>query len=368
VRLALSGGGTGGHVYPALTIATAVRRETSRNGGVEMIYLGAAGGQEEDIVKREGIPLRPVSSAPIRGRSPWEMATNAAKLSLGVKEARAVLAEFAPEVVLSTGGYAGFPVAVAARTRGIPVALYLPDLYPGWAVRAIAPLSRRICVSAAESLRKLPAEKTAVTGYPVREEFSNVSRLEGRIRLGIDPEEKVLFVAGASSGARSINKAVASDLSSLLALCEVIHISGTRDEPWLAEIRDGLPDAARSRYHLFGYMHEDFPWAMAAADLGLCRAGASVLGELPAVGLPAVLVPLPIAGGHQRPNARYLEKNGAAIILDDEDLERMLPLVGGLLHDRVRLRAMSEAAGRLSRPDAAERIARIIVEMAEGRA
>jgi UDP-N-acetylglucosamine--N-acetylmuramyl-(pentapeptide) pyrophosphoryl-undecaprenol N-acetylglucosamine transferase len=210
--------------------------------------------------------------------------------------------------------------------------------------------------------------KTVVTGYPVREEFRAVTRTEGRRRLGIDPEEKVLFVAGASSGARSINKAIASDLSSLLELCEVIHISGTRDEPWLAEIRDGLADRMRSRYHLFGYMHDDFPWAMAAADLALCRAGASVLGELPAVGLPAVLVPLPIAGGHQRPNARYLEKNGAAVILDDQDLERMLPLVGGLLHDKARLRAMSEAAHRLSRPDAAGRIARIIIEMAGERA
>jgi len=364
VRLALSGGGTGGHVYPALTIAAALRRELSHNGGVEMIYLGSAGGQEEEIVKREGITLQTVSSAPIRGRSPWEMAANAGKLSLGIKQAREVLSRFRPDAVLSTGGYAGFPVAVAAKTHGIPIALYLPDLSPGWTVRAIAPLARKICVTAAESLRKLPAGKTIVTGYPVREEFRAVSRAEGRSRLGIDLEEKVLLVAGASSGAHSINKAVASDLTALLELCEVIHISGNRDEPWLAEVRDGLPDTARSRYHLSGYMHDDLPWAMAAADLALCRAGASVMGELPAVGLPAVLVPLPIAGGHQRPNARYLEKNGAALVLEDEDLDRMLPLVGGLLHDKARLRTMSEAAHRLSRPDAAGRVARIIIEMA----
>jgi UDP-N-acetylglucosamine--N-acetylmuramyl-(pentapeptide) pyrophosphoryl-undecaprenol N-acetylglucosamine transferase len=367
VRLALSGGGTGGHIYPALSIAAAVQRETSHNGGVEMLYLGAAGGQEEEIVKRKGILMRTVSSAPVRGKSPWEMVTNVGKLSWGVKEAREALAEFHPAVVLSTGGYAGVPVAVAARTHGIPVALYLPDLYPGWAVRAIAPLSRRICVSAAESLRRLPARRTIVTGYPVREEFRSVNRVEARARLGIEPEENVLFVAGASSGARSINKAVSLELTSLLELCEVIHVSGVRDKPWLAEIRNGLPDAARTRYHLYGYMHDDFPWAMAAADLALCRAGASVLGELPAVGLPAVLVPLPIAGGHQRPNARYLEKNGAAVILDDDDLDQMLPLVGGLIHDKARLRSMSEASHRLFRPDAADRIARVLIEMAGGR-
>ena len=361
MRIALSGGGTGGHVYPALSIAAAVRREVSANGRLELMYIGSAGGQEEEIVTRDGIPLRTISSAPIRGRAAWEMAANAGKLSLGIKQARELLAEFRPEVVLSTGGYAGFPVAVAARTRRIPIVLYLPDLYPGWAVRAIAPLARRICVTAVESLRKLPAGKTVVTGYPVRTDFCHVTRAEGRARLGLGAEEKVLFVAGASSGARSINKAIAAELPALLELCEVVHISGRSDEPWLTEIREGLSPELQSRYHLHGYMHEDFPWAMAAADLALCRSGASVMGELPAVGLPAVLVPLPIAGGHQRPNARYLESNGAAVILENEDLDRMLPLVGGLLHDETRLRSMREAARRLSRPDAAGRIAKILV-------
>jgi UDP-N-acetylglucosamine--N-acetylmuramyl-(pentapeptide) pyrophosphoryl-undecaprenol N-acetylglucosamine transferase len=365
VRLALSGGGTGGHVYPALAIAAALRRELSHNGGLQLMYIGSAGGQEQEIVTHEGLPMRTVSSAPIRGRMPWEMAANLGKISLGVAQARKHLAEFHPDIVLSTGGYASFPVAVAARSRGTPITVYLPDLYPGWAVRSMAPLARTICVTAVESLRRLPTNKTLVTGYPVRDEFWHVNRREARQRLGLDPEGKVLFVAGASSGARSINKAVAADLSGLLQLCEVIHLSGRNDEPWLAEIREGLPEALQSRYHLHGYMYEDFPWAMAAADLALCRSGASVMGELPAVGLPAILVPLPIAGGHQRPNARYLANNGAAVILDDADLHRMLSVVGGLLHDQPRLRSMQDAARRLARPDAAGRIARIIIATAE---
>jgi UDP-N-acetylglucosamine--N-acetylmuramyl-(pentapeptide) pyrophosphoryl-undecaprenol N-acetylglucosamine transferase len=367
MRLALSGGGTGGHVYPALAIAAALRRELSTNGGLQLMYIGSAGGQEQEIVTHEGLPMRTVTSAPIRGRMPWEMATNLGKVAIGVKEARGILFEFSPDVVLSTGGYASFPVAVAARSRGTPVAVYLPDLYPGWAVRAIAPLARKICVTSVESLRRLPASKTIVTGYPVRDEFWHVNRMEARRRLSLDPEEKVLFVAGASSGARSINKAVAADLTGLLQLCEVIHLSGRADEPWLAEIRDNLPDQLQSRYHLHGYMYEDFPWAMAAADLALCRSGASVMGELPAVGLPSILVPLPIAGGHQRPNARYLAKNGAAIILEDQDLHRMLPVVGGLLHDQPKLRKMQDVARGLARPDAAGRIARILIATAGGR-
>jgi UDP-N-acetylglucosamine--N-acetylmuramyl-(pentapeptide) pyrophosphoryl-undecaprenol N-acetylglucosamine transferase len=144
-----------------------------------------------------------------------------------------------------------------------------------------------------------------------------------------------------------------------------VHVSGHADEAWLAGLAKGLPAELRSRYHLFGYLHKEFPWAMAAADLALCRAGASVLGELPAVGLPAVLVPYPYAGAHQRLNARYLEENGAAIILDDRDLSSsMLSLVGGLLHDSARLEAMTKASRRLARPEAARNIARLIMELA----
>ena len=371
MRLALSGGGTGGHVYPALSIARALERELGSNGAragekLEVLYIGSNSGAEREIVERAGFPLRTIASAPIRGRMPWEMAANAAKITLGAAQARGVLRQFMPQVVLSTGGYASFPVALAARGRGVPVAVYLPDLYPGWAVRAIARLAQRVTVTAIESLRRLPTAKTVVTGYPVREEFWQANRTGARERLGLDQEEKVLFVTGASSGAHSINKAIAADLAGLLELCEVIHLCGHSDEPWLEQIRDGLPDGLRSRYHLFAYMHDEIAWAMAAADLALCRSGASVLGELPAVGLPAVLVPYPYAGGHQRLNAKYLASNGAAVILDDDKLHSMLPLVGELLHNEARLRTMSEAARRLSRPDAAGRIARILIELANG--
>ncbi len=290
MRLALCGGGTGGHVYPALVIADALRRELPAGAKLELLYLGAQEGAEVDLMQRADIPLHLVSSGPIRGRNPLELTRNAARMTRGVRQARRALSEFGAQAVLSTGGYASFPVAMAARSRRIPIVLYLPDVYPGWAARAIARLAHRIAATAPESMRRLPGAKTIVTGYPVREEFSQVSRPEARQRLGLDPEEKVLFVAGASQGAHSINQAVAENLRSLLELCEVIHISGRDDEEWLAGLANELPDKLRPRYHLFGYLHEEFPWAMAAADLALCRAGASVLGELPAVGLPGSIV------------------------------------------------------------------------------
>jgi len=363
MRLVLSGGGTGGHVYPALAVAQAIRRDMKPGEDLDILYVGS-GGQESEIVMHAGFPLKKVSSAPIRGRMPWQMAANAGKIGIGVRQARNILAEFNPSVVLSTGGYASFPVALAARTRGIPLALYLPDLDPGWAVRTIARLARKVAVSAIESLRFVPSNKSIVTGYPVREEFWSVDRAGGRERLGLDPEEKVIFITGASSGAHIMNQAVAADLTGLLQLSEVIHLSGQRDEPWLAEIRDSLPEDLRKRYHLHGYMYDEIPWAMAAADLCISRAGASVLGELPAIGTPAILVPGTFAGGHQRHNARYLERAGAAVILEDSALAELLPLTGEVLHDDERLRTMREASKRLARPNAAARIATILFELA----
>jgi UDP-N-acetylglucosamine--N-acetylmuramyl-(pentapeptide) pyrophosphoryl-undecaprenol N-acetylglucosamine transferase len=366
MRLVLSGGGTGGHVYPALSIATALEHELPAGDALNVLYLGSANGAESELVERGGFSLRTITSAPIRGRRPWEMATNAVKLGVGARQARTVLREFSPDVVLSTGGYASFPVALAARSRGVPLAVYLPDLYPGWAVRAIARLAQRVAVTAPDSLRRLPRAKTVVTGYPAREEFWRAHRAGGRERLGLDPEEKVLFIAGASQGAHAINQAVADNLRSLLELCEVVHLCGRADEAWLRSLREAIPEGVRARYHLYGYLHDEMPWAMAAADVALCRAGASVLGELPAVSLPAILVPYTYAGGHQRLNARYLADNGAAVVLEERDLGSVLPVVGELLHHEERLRTMRGNAQRLARRDAASNIARILVDLAEG--
>jgi UDP-N-acetylglucosamine--N-acetylmuramyl-(pentapeptide) pyrophosphoryl-undecaprenol N-acetylglucosamine transferase len=368
MRLALSGGGTGGHVYPALSIAAVLRQLLQANEPLDVLYVGSASRAEREIIEHSGIEMRSVQAAPMRGRMPWEMAANAVKIGAGVAQASGLLRDFKPQAVLSTGGYVSVPVALAARAARIPLAVYLPDLYPGWAVRATAPLAQRVAVTAVESLRRLPGAKSVVTGYPVRADFWEANRAGGRESLGLDPKEKVLFVSGASQGAHSINQAIVAELPALLELCEVVHVSGQADEPWLAEIHHGLQDKLRPRYHLFGYLHEDTPWAMAAADLAICRSGASVLGELPAVGLPAVLVPYPYAGGHQRINARYLERNGAAVVLDDDDLDAILPLAGELLHDEKRLRDMRAASHRLARPDAARRIAGILLELAGVRA
>ena len=173
-----------------------------------------------------------------------------------------------------------------------------------------------------------------------------------------------LFVSGGSQGGRSINQAVAEQLPRLLEVCQVVHVSGRADHAWLAGTRERLPDARRSAYHLYDYLHEEMPWAMAAADLAVMRSGASTLGELTAVGLPAILVPYPYAGGHQRANARYLADLGGAVVLEEEGITNLFERVRELLSDRPRLDSMAAALRGAARPEAARDIARLVLEAA----
>jgi UDP-N-acetylglucosamine--N-acetylmuramyl-(pentapeptide) pyrophosphoryl-undecaprenol N-acetylglucosamine transferase len=203
-----------------------------------------------------------------------------------------------------------------------------------------------------------PAHKVTVSGYPVRSRLLDANRARSRETLGLPREGKVLLVFGGSQGSHSINLAVADALEDLLRFCWVVHISGARDWPWLEEKREDLAPNLRERYHLHEYLHEEMIEALASADLALARAGAATLGELPARGLPGILVPYPYAGAHQERNADYLVDRGAAMKVHDGDLsgDKLLESVRSILGDGDRLVEMSRKAGELSRHDAADRL------------
>ncbi len=362
MRVVLSGGGTGGHIYPALAVAAALRQELSGRGPLELLYIGTRGRADEDLLTQEIVPFRAVRASPLRVRSPWRFAKGVANLLVGTVQARRHLKQFSPHVVFATGGYASVPVALAARILRQPLLVYLPDIRPGWAVRMISRLATRIAVTREASLPYLPKAKTLVTGYPLREAFTQASKEEGQLRLGLDAARKTLLVSGGSQGAHTVNQMVAENLPSLLELCQIVHLSGAADLEWLTRVRDELPEEIRSHYHLYPYLRQEMPWAMAAADLALTRAGASTLGELPALGLPAVLVPGPFSD--QRENARYLDDRGAALTLVNSHLSQATSLLRDLLSDEERLKAMSQAARALAQPDAARRIVTLLMEMA----
>lgn len=335
---------------------------------------------ERSLVEAAGAPFRAIQTGQLRGKNPLTAGVNLGKMAVGVRQALAVLDDFRPQVCLVTGGYVCTPVAIACRLRGVPLAVYLPDMTPGLAVKWLSKLAQRVAVSFPETARYFGG-KAVVTGYPVRRTLLQAvqdrawARTQLAAALGADlplVEEgdlPLLLVFGGSQGARSINRAIWAALSTLLPACHILHIVGKRDWPLLQEERPDLPVDLARRYHPVDYLDREMAWALAGADLVVARAGASTLAEFPVARLPAVLVPLPISGGHQTPNARKLaDAGGAAIVWDHELGERLAPVVLELLADEKRRLKMGAAMAALARPQAAGNIARMLAEMANSNA
>lgn len=349
----ISGGGTGGHIYPAVAVA----RELKSQEVSSFLFVGDASGLEAQLILREGFPFQGITTASLLGSPPWRLPGQLRRVVLGITQARRIVDEFKPQAILATGGYVCFPTVVAGWLRGVPSLLYLPDIVPGLAVRALAPIASRVALSFAESKGYFAPQKSVVTGYPVRQEIVTLDKATAREELGISREEKLLLILGGSRGAHKINLAVCQTLSELLKICRVVHIGGYEDERRLKEERERLPKELRERYRIHAYLHEEMPWALAAADLAVSRAGASTLGEFPAAGLPSILVPYPYAAGHQERNANYMVESGAAVKIKDADLEASLLLVVERLFANEEILAqMARAAHRLAQPQAAQRM------------
>ncbi|MPZ99764.1 MAG: UDP-N-acetylglucosamine--N-acetylmuramyl-(pentapeptide) pyrophosphoryl-undecaprenol N-acetylglucosamine transferase [Dehalococcoidia bacterium] len=357
MKFALAGGGTGGHAYPAIAVAEQLRRTS----GTELIYYGTANGPEHALATAADIPYRVTPASQVRGRSPLRLLGGTWNLLRGTRVASEYLEQDAPAAVFATGGYAAAPVGRAAGKRGIPLVVFLPDVRPGWAVRFLARYATRIACTVEGSLEYVSSTKAVVTGYPLRAQFAQATREEGIRRFELDPALRTVLIAGGSLGAHQINLVVSKALRNLLERAQVLHVCGPGEEHWLRRERERLPEWLRNRYHLYAYT-EDMAWAMAAADLAVTRAGASTLGELPASGLPAVVIPGEFSDQHD--NARFLEERGAATVLSTREIDDLEDTIAMLLDNDERRAAMAEAMRALARPEAAERLASLLREVA----
>ncbi len=213
----LAGGGTGGHVYPSLSVARALEDEHRARGETPgLLYVGVRGRVDETIVPGAGIRFRAIDAGQLRVPSPFAFVRGLMRLLRGTIDAARIVRSFRPDVVFATGGYASAPVGIAARLVRRPLVVYLPDVTPGWAVRLLARLATRVATTSEAGLAHLPSEKTRVVGYPVRPEFWTLDRAAARDRLGLAREGKVVLVTGASLGSHAINEAVGSTLPGLL--------------------------------------------------------------------------------------------------------------------------------------------------------
>lgn len=301
----------------------------------------------------------------IRSKDALTQARNVSQMAQASSSAAQEIAHFKPNLVLATGGYVSAPVLWAAWRKKIPIVIELPDLEPGWAIRATWRLSKQVAVSFEPVLKFFAGGRATVTGYPVRQEFFRVTRAKGRAHFGLDPDMPVVTVFGGSQGAHALNVAVQSNLSALLRETQLIHICGGQDKTELDAARERLDETRRARYRVYEYLREDMPLALKTADVIVARAGAATLGEFPAVGVPSILVPGLFAEGHQDKNADFLASRGAAIKLRENLLaSEFVPILLALVSDRGRLKTMGAAATDMAQPDAAKRIGDLVLAYA----
>jgi UDP-N-acetylglucosamine--N-acetylmuramyl-(pentapeptide) pyrophosphoryl-undecaprenol N-acetylglucosamine transferase len=382
MRVLVSGGGTGGHIYPALAIAAALQAEH----GAEVLFLGSDDGLETEIVPAAGLRLATIKAGRLRRYISPQTITGVLRVPLGMFQAIGIVRKFRADAAFTSGGFVSVPAALAARLNGVPLLMHQQDVPPNLSNRLAAPMAKRISVAFTDSLQYFPAKKTVLLGNPVRQAILDVlttAPQEARRQLGLEAGQPVLLVTGGSQGARHLNMTVCRALPALLARCpglQVLQISGkdlyneTRtlvDSILAGEEEQGEQDELRRRYRLVAYLNEEMPVALQAAELVLCRSGASTLTELATLGKPAILVPLPpaIGGSPQQANAAMFERQGAAVVIKNEDLtpDVLVERVQSLLSSPTQLATMASAASSFARPQATQDIVQEIVAIANKR-
>lgn len=351
MRAILAGGGTGGHVIPALAIANQLKK----NYGGELLFIGTARGIENRLVPAAGYPLNLVRVGALKNVSLITRAKTAFDLPRAIWDAGRMLNEFAPDVVIGVGGYASGPAMLAAVVKHIPTLAFEPNVVPGFANRLVARFVSAAAVHFEETAKYFRHAK--VTGVPVRQAFFEIPTTRGGT--------PTLLVFGGSQGAHAINQAMFRCLHVLRQEAPGIHIihqTGERDyNDALAAYRSAGESA-----EVFKFI-EDMPSAFARADLLVCRSGASTVAEITAAGKPAVFVPFPhAADDHQRVNAEALAQAGAAVVVEESKLEGvwLAETIAALLQDAARLKRMSAAARELAHPNAARDIAGMAAKLA----
>lgn len=352
VKLVVSGGGTGGHIYPALSVIEAAQSD----GAAQVRYIGAVGGMEASIVSAASVEFHGVTARKLTRLVSIDTLGVAWSLLKGYREARALLRADRPDVVLGTGGYVAAATVLAAQQLGIPTVIHEQNAVPGRTNRLLARRATRVCISFEASRNGFGGRSVDFTGLPVRSGIvSKTDKSEARKSHGLDPGIFTVLVLGGSQGARQLNHLVLEAVPLLGEGVQILHQTGRLN------LRDVSAQSGISLHHRpVAYLEfEQLVAAFAAADLVVSRCGASTLAEVTANSLPAVLVPFPAAyADHQTANARAMEEAGAGILCPEATLTGpgLARVVQELVAAPDRLAGMAAASGRLGRPDAAMRV------------
>jgi UDP-N-acetylglucosamine--N-acetylmuramyl-(pentapeptide) pyrophosphoryl-undecaprenol N-acetylglucosamine transferase len=369
MRIAIAGGGTGGHTSAGLAVAAALGKR-----GADIHWIGSRAGIEARRVPEAGVPFHPIHAGKLRRYWDWQNVPDLAlRAPAGAAQSWRILRRLRPSLLFATGGFVSLPPALAARALAIPVVVHEQTAVPGLANRIVARFAKRIALTFPLSGNELPRDRTVITGNPLRPELEGGTREAACRHFSFDPALPIVYVTGGAQGSHKINRMVGEILPALLAGCQVIHQCGessnTGDRAWLAGRARALAEPLRRRYALVPYMGAELRDVYAAADLVVGRSGAGTVNECLHLRKPAIYIPLPGASGdEQTANARLVEAAGGGVLFPQVSLtaDRLLQAVRRLLADRAALGVMGERARSLAVPDAAQRIARLLYEVASG--
>lgn len=368
-RVVFTCGGTAGHVNPAIALAQLIHQRTPNT---DFLFVGAERGLEKDLIPQAGYAFRTVHISSfhrsLKSKEIRHNLVSAYNLLRSPREARSILQEFQPQLVVGTGGYASYPMIKAASKAGIPTAVHESNIIPGLTTELLEPYAGRVMVGFEECRQhyKYP-EKVIVTGTPVRGDFFRLTKAEAKRKLGVDDGRPLIVSFWGSLGASGMNRRMA-DFLALEAAREPfhhIHGAGKPDYPAMRALLQEKDIELPPSLQVLEYIY-DMASAMRAADLVICRAGASTISELTALGVPALIVPSPyVTNNHQEKNARALERAGGAEVLLEKDAtgQALFQAACGILHDENRRTSMERAMAGLGVRDATERIYQTVLEL-----
>lgn len=371
MRFVVAGGGTGGHIYPALAITRGLK---DRYPGAKILYIGTTRGMEADIVPKEGLPFKGIAAAGLeRKLSPRNLLV-LWQAGHGFWQANGIIGHWRPDAVIGTGGYVCGPVVLAAALRGIPTLIHEQNALPGITNRILSRFACGIAVTFADSKRYFPRQrKVKLTGLPLRPEILRADKSAGLEKMGLKGGRFLLFSFGGSRGARTINEAMVAVIKMFAGepRLNILHVTGKdgHGDFLRACASAGIDLGKAGNVTIMSYIY-NMQDALAAADLVVSRAGAATLAELTALGIPSILVPYPYASeNHQEFNARALEKEGAALVVLDRQLngELLCIRVAELLDGGDRLSEMALASKKMGKNHALEDIIDYVDELLRDR-
>jgi UDP-N-acetylglucosamine--N-acetylmuramyl-(pentapeptide) pyrophosphoryl-undecaprenol N-acetylglucosamine transferase len=373
LRVLIAGGGTGGHIYPAIAIAKAIMRHKPET---EILFVGTKKGLESQLVPKEGFKLETITVSGFNRKLSFGIFKTLADLQRGLKEARSIINRFEPDVVVGTGGYVCGPVLFIASLKHIPTVIHEQNVMPGATNRILSRFVDKIAISFDQSAQyfNVPTGKVEITGNPVRREIIDAKPQPSRKSLGFSADKPVIAIIGGSRGAECINQMAVGLIDWVIKRRKpyqvLLSTGNAQYEAVLNGIKSKSVDLTANRHiKVLPYIY-DMGEALAAADLVVSRAGAIALAEITARGLPSILIPSPnVVNNHQEYNARMLEKEGAALVMLEKDVtpEAFIRTVGQLLEDKERLKNMADNSRALGITDADERIYDIVNRLASSK-